>query len=328
MKNYLNSTLTGLRLFPFFLIYLIATWLYVVALSSFATVSSELTQQEVLARTTNMLLYIFIYLVVMLFIQYFFTKLYIENIEYSGERLVCRCTFGGYLRIVLPGLLLSILTIGIYAFWLEARILRFFVNNTNYRGKSFQFNGLGSTLFGITIVAYLLPLILVAIIASFLPPQTGGLFYFLLLLPIASFYVYLLYRWIIDITINGITVRLKANHIINGAGYILGQLLLSIITLGFYFPAASIRIYHLFIRHSELIQADGTPAPVRIGYTPCISKDYLYFLIQGILTILTLGIYGSWAVANIYRRILTRTYIEEELNSTNPETPAIEGIQA
>ena len=312
MKNYLHSALTGTRLFPFYLIYLLATWGYLFSLGALSAAS-----QQNPAASVGLLLCIFVYLLILLPIQFFLAKLYIENIEYRDERLVCRCTFGGYLRIVVPGILLCIVTLGIYAFWLQPRIIRFFADHTDYRNRPFRFNGLGTTLFGITLLSYLLPLIAVSVIAAFLPSETGSLFTLLLLLPIASFYIYLIYRWYIDITVNGITVRLRANNTVAGAGYILGQLLLTGVTLGFYLPAAVIRIYHYLVRNTEATREDGTPAPVRIGYAPRMGEDYPYFLIQGIFTLITLGVYGSWAIANIYRRMLGRTFIEEPEPATD-----------
>ena len=320
MKNYLSSALTGARLFPVYLIYLIATGGYLFSVIALSAAAQQ--NPESVAPSAGLLLCILVYVLVLLPVQYFLAKLYIESIEYRNERLVCRCTFGGYLRIVVPGILLCIVTLGIYAFWLQPRIIRFFADNTGYRNRPFRFNGLGTTLFGITLLAYLLPLIAVSVIAAFLPPETGGLFTLLLLLPIASFYTYLIYRWYIDITVNGITVRLKANNTAAGAGYILGQLLLTGVTLGFYLPAAVIRIYHYLVRNTEAKREDGTPAPVRIGYAPRIGEDYPYFLIQGIFTLVTLGVYGAWAIANVYRRMLGRTFIEEPETAT--DCPAAE----
>ena len=86
------------------------------------------------------------------------------------------------------------------------------------------------------------------------------------------------------------------------------EILLTIITLGIYFPIAMIRLYKYF---ADKTIANGTDRKLKFGYDIDPLNDFLFIWGQTLLTIITLGIYYPWAFCKIGKRILSKTYLTE-----------------
>jgi uncharacterized membrane protein YjgN (DUF898 family) len=62
----------------------------------------------------------------------------LRNLSWSGIRFSFRGTVGGYLAIYVPGLILSVLTLGLYAPWMQAKLHNYMMDHTyfgNQQGK-------------------------------------------------------------------------------------------------------------------------------------------------------------------------------------------------
>ena len=100
-----------------------------------------------------------------------------------------------------------------------------------------------------------------------------------------------------------------------GCWFIFGQMLLCLVTLCLYAPAACLKIYRYYIR--KMVVGDEV-VEARFGYDLKPWRDYFYLLGQGVLVFLTLGIYWPWGYARISERIINRIYVENEEKSSEP----------
>jgi len=74
---------------------------------------------------------------------------------------------------------------------------------------------------------------------------------------------------------------------------------------------AYLNLYDYFIHKTESNIVDNQQ--IRFGYDINTSEDYIYILGQGLLAIVSLGIYYPWAIANIGKRFLNKTYMTKSL---------------
>jgi uncharacterized membrane protein YjgN (DUF898 family) len=91
-------------------------------------------------------------------------------------------------------------------------------------------------------------------------------------------------------------------------GKIASEILLSVITVGIYYPLALVRLYKYF---TEKTIASGNNRELKFAYDADQAGDFLFIWGQNLLTIITLSIYYPWALCKITKRILSKTYVEE-----------------
>ena len=121
-------------------------------------------------------------------------------------------------------------------------------------------------------------------------------------------YTYLVYKWIINIFFKTYNIRLHTDFF-PSVGKIAFEYLLSIITLGIYFPMAFLKIYEYFIKSVETNAYENKM--YRFGYDIEPKKDFFLLWGQILLTIFTIGFYFPWAIIKIGKRILSKTYVEQ-----------------
>lgn len=320
MKNYFDFTLTGGKLFLTFIIYLIvcfvpAIWIQVSASDLQAQAIDHNALMNYYAQAGIAFLIITLAVPVL---YLFLVKLFAEGLVYKGETLKCDFSVGHYLGIVIGGWLLSIITLGIYYPWFLTRIIRYFGRHTTYRGEPFDFQGKGLTLLGIILLSFVLPTVLVILVfvlsmgamATGGSPAGYGLTMGVVLLAFVICVIaleYLMYRWMVDFKYGPLHIGWNTQTL-HAVGFLLGQIVLYCITLGLYGPAALIRIYRYFVSRTE---ATENGAPARLwGYDAQIGRDYWYILGQGLLAMITLGIYAPWALTKITRRLVSNTYLK------------------
>ena len=321
MKNYFEFTLTGRKLFLTYFIYLIVCFGAIVWIQiSAAKVNMQyaMDHSALINYYLNLGLIILFLSLVIPTLYFFLVKLFFQGIVYNGEALQCAFPFGHYLGLAIGGTLLSIITIGIYYPWFLTRLLRFFSRYTTYRGEPFAFNGKGLTLLGIMVLSLVLPIFLftVVMVVAMSAMATGGspaAYGLLIGVVLCAFLIciialkYLTYKWMMDFSYKSFLIgwNTTTSHAV---GFLLGQFLLCCITLGFYIPAAIIRIYRYFANRTEASE-NGVPSKLW-GYDAQIRRDYWYFLGQYLLTAITIGIYGAWATTKITRRLVCNTYLK------------------
>ena len=81
-------------------------------------------------------------------------------------------------------------------------------------------------------------------------------------------------------------------------------------TVWLYLPAFMISVYKYYITRVD-VKDESNNVTHRLGCALTIREDFLYIFGQILLTIVTLGIYSPWACCNIWKRFISKTFIEE-----------------
>jgi hypothetical protein len=308
MKNYLSFNLTGKKLLPIWILFLVLFILpYSIIVYQLQRIQPGVTPP----------LYIFpvflLELVIAFLLAYYIAKLTIENLGYKDKLVVFNGSFGKFVGVVLLGLLLSIITLGIYTAWFVRDMNRYFVDNSSYDSQKFEFKGKGGVLFLILLLTIIVPMVIISLLVgktiTTYPGQfsTSTIIYQLVVLIIMIPYMYFVYKWMVDISYKTYAIAWKTDFW-NSCGKILVEILLIVVTLGIYTPLAMIRLYKYFVDRTT---AEGTEGKLRFGYDIENLNDFLFIWGQMLLMIITLGIYYPWAFCKIGARILRKTYIEK-----------------
>lgn len=310
MKNYFSFNLTGKKLLPIWILYLVLFMAPYIAL---------VVKMKSIEPGSNFTFFFFpsiVLLIVIAFVLTFYiAKLVIENVAFKDKSVVFNGSLGNYIGTVLLGLFLSIITLGVYMAWFIRNVHRFFINNSSYDSQPFKFQGKGGKLFVILLLTIFLPTILLSILmVKFVVANNGvpapsfmiiqQLVTMLIMIP----YTYLVYKWMIDIEYKDYKIAWETNFW-NSCGKIAVEMVLAIITLGIYMPLAMVRLYKYFAGKTTASKDDEK---LMFGYDIQQLNDFLFIWGQTLLTIITLGIYYPWAMCKIGKRIIGNTYLQEE----------------
>ncbi len=313
MKNYFKFNLTGNKLLPVWLIFL------VLIIAPFGAIAFQLKDYH-MQEDYQALYYILpsmLFLGIIAFlITFYLTRLFIEGIEYNGQSLVFKGNIGQFVGIFLLNLLLSIVTLGIYTPWMVKNIQKFFVDHSTYSANPFNFKGKGGELFVIVLVTVIVPIsVLVAFTVVFTLAAhaqnswiANGVYQVVskfVMIP----YMYFLYKWMMNVSYKSYSITWKTDAW-EACGKIFVQMLLTIITLGIYYPMAIIKLYHYFVGKTVAISDEKTK---KFGYDMEPMADFLFLWGQSLLIIISLGIYYPWGACKMLERIMGKTYSENEV---------------
>ena len=312
MKSYLNFTLTGLQFLPvwiaFYLFFMIPYYFLLGELS-------ELNSTEVSAEGPSFLFFFYLAIVMAMAFTFIFflVKLMIQSVAYKGELLICDFHLGKYVWIIISGLVLSIVTFGIYVPWFMKNIHRFFVHGTGYNSHKFTFRGKGGKLFLIMTLTIFIPFLIVGILLFSvleheidLQSQNFLRIYQLIVMFSLVPNIYLILKWAADIRYKDYFIGWDTEFF-PATGKIAIELGLAVITIGIYFPMAYIRLYAYFAEHTKSNVVDGTQ--IAMGYDGDQFSAFLFMWGQILLTVITLGLYYPWAFSKIAHRVLTQTFV-------------------
>lgn len=337
MKHYFNFNLNGNKLIGIWLL------LYVIVYAPMIWV--QITTQELTEASPEAVGAMFGYwalIIALIFIQYailfYFIKWSIEVVEFRNEKFLFHGTFGEYLKVLLLNGLLTLITFGIYYPWMLAKIYRFVCKNTEYAGSRFDFNSKGGALFIILLIIIFLPITLFSLIFGAVAgiqaingtaPETAAnvigitsiaMMFIILIIIIPYYYFY--YNWIINFQFKDYNIRwtTKAGGAVMKIGL---EIFLSLITLGIYAPAALVKLYDYFMERTVAVSDEEE---LRFGYDMEIKKDYLFLLVQNLLTLITAGIYLPWAYCKINQYLLQKSYIDFPKDEEESAVTAIDSV--
>jgi len=319
MKNYFNFNLTGKKLLPIWILFLV---LFLVP-QGIIVFKMQNIKLDIASQMLFLLLFILLIIIAFL-ITFYIAKLSIENVSLRDKSIVFDGTFGKYIGTVLLGSFLSIITLGIYGPWFMRNINIFFINNSSYNSNSFRFKGEGGKLFLILLFTLIIPIIIISVIMSFFIISNLGsinsesvnfgqistmtvinqLVMILIMIP----YIYLVYKWMVDVEYKNFNISWKTDFW-SSCVKIAIEMILSIITVGIYVPLAYLRLYKYF---TEKTFAESDERTIGFGYDIDQLNDFLFIWGQLLLMIITLGIYFPWAFCKIGSRVLGKTYLIEE----------------
>jgi uncharacterized membrane protein YjgN (DUF898 family) len=322
MKRYFELTLSGRDWWGPFLGFWVLYWLMYL--------SQQLINKSVAfsgGRAGLLLLVNLVFMIVMVIIQSIFTivllKIIVPKLSFDGGSFNFDGTIGKYLGLNIGGILLSIITLSIYAPWYIRNIIGYLASNTSFKGARLEFLGTGGRLFKYFVLALYLPVIVLSVLVSVVIGITlygrgGGsgragvqivttLMVFVVLFILIPF-IYLVYKWCVNVKWNEATVRWRTSFW-PSCGFILGQALLTLITMGIYGPAAALRIYRYFAERTIFSRGDVELG--RLGFDGPLGRGFGLLWGQGLLSLITLGIYIPWAYARVGRWMMSATYIEQ-----------------
>jgi uncharacterized membrane protein YjgN (DUF898 family) len=347
VKNYLNFTLKGSQLL---LIWIATLLFFIIPCYYLIKEFYELTATEVPAGGPSRLF--FFYLMVVLaacFTFVFFnSRLVVQSLEYRGIQFICDFHTSKYIGIIISGLLLSIITIGIYIPWFIRNLHRYFVHGILYNEHKFAFRGTGSKLFMIMSLAIFIPFIVVGfIVFTLLKSDIEIWIYQIMVISSLVAIVYLTFKWMVNIRYKDYLIQLDTGFFhamwkimielvlavilvfifswlttvftvfwldtdfFPKTGKMVIELVLAVLTLGFYFPMAFIRLYRYFTEHTRSNVIEGKQ--INMGYDGDQVADFLFMWGQILLTLITCGIYYPWAFSRVAQRLLTQTFISVDL---------------
>lgn len=336
MKNYFQFRLTGKQLFPVWLVLIIFFLIpYILVLVKIETLQQAIDTGFAYHYFETLLFwyaFLFALIIICYSIVFYLIKPIIENTGYKDTFLTFTGSLGEYLKILITGMLLTIITFGIYSPWFITRMIRFFSSKTACEENKFEFKGEGSNLFVIILFCLIIPIMVIAFLSgifAFIAGDfmlQGNMFFdyplatlsgtaliiailsLIAFLLIAIPYMYYTYKWFVNFKIKNYHIQWKTDFW-DAFGKIAVEILLCIITFGIYTPLAILKLYQYFAEHTV---ATSETATKRFGYDLDAGSDFLFLWGQSLLSIITLGIYYPWAFCKISKRVLEKSFVEEE----------------
>jgi uncharacterized membrane protein YjgN (DUF898 family) len=218
-------------------------------------------------------------------------------------------TGGAFFAIVLKNIVLTIVTLGIYAPWAKTVRRQFLWQNTEVAGHRLRYHGTGREL----LVGYIKVAIGYALVAGLplaltklVDPKVGTIAQFAmiaLILPLVPFAIWGSRRYLLSRTSwRGIRLRLDGPAGPFVKVFFLGYLL-SLVTLGLYGPIWMNRMHRISIDASAV----GTKKFEYRGD----DKEVWKISMKGMaLTLLTCGIYYPWYIAELSRFQMANTWFD------------------
>jgi uncharacterized membrane protein YjgN (DUF898 family) len=267
-------------------------------------------------RTAGLLGVVFGVLVALAALTFPLMTATMEAVGLDGEPVATNYDFGGYMRKVLWWSLLSTITLGIFLPWYQTRITRYFFSEASYRHRPLGFHAKGMGLFSIIVLVYMLPIMVVCFLmergvisladVAALDRATlilAGVVLLMVVLLWMSFSLVVCVRWMVNMSC-GEERLLSTLTLGKGSLFVLGQLLLTILTLGLYTPMMELRLVQYFAEGVDVGEER------RLGMSLRPWRDWLYVWAQSLLVLVTCGLYMPWYYTKILRRFIPRLYLE------------------
>jgi uncharacterized membrane protein YjgN (DUF898 family) len=218
-----------------------------------------------------------------------------------------------YGKANLRWLLLTVVTAGLYGAWYARHYVAFFVERTQYRGRSFGFGSRPRRLFAIVALTLVLPLGGFTAVWALFPhlfPAGGGLAatYGVLLYLLGVPFSYLVLKWTVDLRWHGSRIYVHTEFPA-AIAQILLQHVLTVAMAGIYLPAAAVPLYRYFVERTAIV---GPGVAKRVGFDGSILRGFGTLWGQLALSVLTAGVYAPWAYARIVRWLARYTFLEPE----------------
>jgi uncharacterized membrane protein YjgN (DUF898 family) len=310
-----DFSLSAGKLFPLFIgFYLPCLVLYALLVIASQEVQEKNPDPAAIWVTLGAFLGLFL---LYLFFAIPFTRRILPALTLEGKPLAFRGSIGRFVGLNLLGAFLSLITLGIYAPWYIARIYRYLAQETSFEGRPWAFAGKGGRLFVILLLSLVLPITVIAVLVGVFAALSGagtGLLRWLspiilvLLLFLMPAYIYEIYRWFFtNLRLEELSVRWRTRFW-PSVGTIFLQGLLSLVTAGIYLPAAYVKLYRYFVQRTEL-ERGGQPSG-RLGFDGTAGQGFLCIWGQGLLAIITIGIYYPWALAKVGRWFAGHTMLD------------------
>jgi len=274
----------------------------------------DLSDNNQVNKALVIMLEFFVFGIINIILSFLIIKNIINSIYLNDKSFVFLGQLGEYFWLVVSSTFLMIITLFIYTPFYIRRYVKFISSNTYYEEKNFEFNGKGEELLGIMIFLLVIPYVTIVVLSLNLEEITPmkivlfAIIFFIAFIMIVS-YIFYYIKWLINFIYSDIEIRLRAKAK-QSILFLLGQILLTIITLFIYLPASIIKIIQYIADNIRI--DDYTDKLYKINTEFTIKESWKYLGLQILLSIVTIGIYLPWAYCNIIKYILERIVIEKK----------------
>ena len=208
--------------------------------------------------------------------------------------------------------LLTLITLGIYMPWAIRNVLRHIARHVEYEHDGFRFEGKALGLIEIFFAALVLPVILLcgglALVIKDVTAFSGWAFPFLFCAYLVFVpFVYFSMKWMTNFRYRNLRIRWDSEAI-PSILKILGEVVLSLVTVGIYVPAAHARLFKYFAGKTKISKDDGPTWSLKT--TLDVAEAWKLTWSQSLLVIVTFGVYGAWAMPRIMALYADNTSIE------------------
>ena len=321
MKQEFDFNLDARRFFPLFIVFFIPWLILEVLIVAQSRRADKLFEETPVMAVVFLLLVVAMFLLIVLFYIPILRKL-ISAASLDNEHFRFNGSIGKFFGLNLLGIFLTGITAGIYGPWYITRICRYLVGEILYKEERLEFTGKGGRLFVIILLTVVLPLIPLVIVqarlsqsffgsAMTMNPFQSFMLAALIQLIFWSFfaaYLYAVYRWFFTHLRYSEHATSWDTRFWPSVAMIWIQFLLSAVTLGVYFPAAYIKVYRYFAERTKIDGENGQAGA--LGFQGQTGKGFGLMWGQGLLAIITVGIYTPWALSKVGKWFMSNTYYE------------------
>lgn len=232
-----------------------------------------------------------------------------KNVEFRGDTTT-------YLLLNVQGFLLSVATLGLFLPWYAKSVAGYLARETRYEGEPFQFEGnprqlLLQMLLGFLIAMVVAVAVAASIVAGQKSPSMAVLEIVTTVVALLAFspLLFVYYRWLVHFSSNRTLLRWNTKFL-HGATTFFLQMLLTVVTLGLWWPGAVLVLYRYGLRHTNVTK-DGQVI-ANLDFEGQILEGWRLLWGQALLTLVTLGFYGAWSSTRVARWIAERTIVVSE----------------
>jgi uncharacterized membrane protein YjgN (DUF898 family) len=309
MRSYFSTEIKGVHLLIFILIIAVSIYIGYTSAGSQNDVSSG-SITDLVSFFQQMFIQQTIIVILAFIAQYMMVAALIKHTAFEGVHFQFDGSFITFVLLNALWIVLTCITLGLYYPWYMRNITHYLAKHASYKDQPFEFKSSGSGLFLIFFGFYLLFFVLM-----FMPMLAGNgdsaavaLLMPLLLFIFVGFFYFVYIKWFVNFQLGEHTITFQ-DAFWHGSGYLIIQLLLTLCTLGIYFPAAYVRIWRYMVANTEVKNATtGEVNP--LGFSGEVSTGFFFIWGQTLLLMITAGIYTPWFYARLFHWFINQTYID------------------
>lgn len=249
---------------------------------------------------------------------------FLNTLSLAEKKFAISIDSNSFLFFVLANVIISVVTLGLYAPWAVKAIIDKVLSNLKYEGEgSFSFRSKASSILGFLIIFIIVIFFLTLLLGgSFVVAMKySGSFALLALLfavvlglaffAMIAFWQVFLFNWFCNVQYTSAkkntTYTLDIN-IGNAVFFCLGQLILLIITLGFYVGVYQLNMYTYFC--GRITEKEGNSIIGHMVFRKPNDKGATFLFLQAFLSVISFGIYTPFALVEYAKFFINNTYLQ------------------
>jgi len=326
VKENFSCSLTGKMWWKQILIYVVLVLVTIIPPEIALIKINSVEKGAVLGSTILFVIVMFgLFAIVAAWFTVVFSKILYPTISFGGKTFTFTGKSGEFIKLYLVQFLLTLITLGIYAPWCTKKITVYIVSHSEYDGEKATFLGKGNKLFKYFLLALLIPIIIWAglfgalmgiksLSMKIMDPAQVILFsilvviVYILIFIIIVPYMYLKYKWFFNLKWKNSIISWNTEFW-PSCFFLIKQILLTLVTLGIYWPVLTIKTWRYFASKTVLIQNNEKTA--NFGFEGKTGKGFCLLWGQILLCFITLGLYFPWAYTKGLNYFINNTFFEE-----------------